>query len=436
MGFSKYKIFFITLATLATLGSCKPAPLNNPNDPFSEQSLKNNLFLYLLQQYLNAKEIAIPDAIAVMMNGQTLGNGIRVYRVDPDLGVTNEFVELTGPASTSAFPGEQPSRLAVPHKTRNILYVNGRLNRRISVLKYDDSRSLNLKNTTLGTYDDTSRPILTQVKDSNDFFLVTGGSSTNNDSIHKWTFEPDSENILESNTGNFPFGVACNPVSVKQIAKSTRFIVPNAVLNPNGIQMYDYSQGNLSLVGSRIPNANSLPIGDNLCVVNEKRWLYLTDSATSNPIKGYSFDLDGNFQLLPSSPFTPSTSYLSLNVDSFSRSSQMALSPSEQHIAIVYNTTTGGMLTILKIDDSVGSLSNSFSASVGNAPGAIHWDLSGRFVYLKSDTGGTTNNHQIEYFQVDSQGNAQRGINSPITVGPMLSTPRVSDITSIPIYRK
>ncbi|MBM9548781.1 hypothetical protein JWG40_17280, partial [Leptospira sp. 201903074] len=119
--------------------------------------------------------------------------------------------------------------------------------------------------------------------------------------------------------------------------------------------------------------------------------------------------------------------------DNFSTS--LVMEPNGKFAAFLYSASGTFYIRLLAVDGITGNLiPTDQKLSVGNAPKYLDWDRSGKFIYLVSDTGGTTNKYQMEYFQFSSNGQLSRGVNSPITFSNMSGEFSAKDLKSISRY--
>ncbi|MBM9546505.1 hypothetical protein JWG40_05720 [Leptospira sp. 201903074] len=198
--FIKRIIFSFALICLAS--QCRMADLNNPSDALSDEFVKRSILSEFVRYLLREK--ALPDALVLLMHKATVPYeaGFRVYRVDPDTGLTGEYVSDIRAAVTTAFPGCQPLRISIPPSSRDIITFTGSGSDRIAVHKYGIDRSL------------------TFVQDQNGFgapglaaFSADGttmystNSSSNPNSVNRLNRDLNSGSIILNNAGAYPFSV-------------------------------------------------------------------------------------------------------------------------------------------------------------------------------------------------------------------------------------
>lgn len=410
------KRFFIFLFIYSTSFNCKIPALNNPADPLSDDYGKNAALSQLIAYWLSEK--IAPDGLVVAVTKSTLPYeaGIRIYRVDSDLGLTSEFDSDVRAATTLAFPGCSPIRVAVPPSSRDIITITGAGSNRIAVHRYGIDRSLAL----LQDQNGFGNP--TFIKFTSDGLRAySNNTATDPNVILQLARNKESGILSINNGGSFPFSVGCSPVSLNISNKDNIVFTASTSTLPLGIFSFkktgDYS--GVFASGSPYDPADNPTQHNNLCIVENERLLYMTSANVTNPIYGFRYDENGNLGLLPNSPFSPDPSVSGTGaVDN--NSTSLAVNPEGKYLAYLYQAGGTFYIRILSIDPSSGNITPTDQKfSVGNGPKHLEWDGSGRFLYLASDTGGTTNNFQLEYFSFSKDGVMTRGINSPITVGAM-----------------
>lgn len=410
------KRILIFLSIISFSFDCKIPALNNPADPLSDDYGKNAALSQLIAYWLSEK--IAPDGLVVAVTKSTVPYeaGIRIYRVDSELGLTSEFDSDVRAATTLAFPGCSPVRVAVPPSSRDIVTITGAGSHRFAVHRYGLDRSLTL----LQDQNGFGSPSFIKFT-SDGLRAYSTNTATDPNVILQLARDKDSGILSINNGGSYPFSVGCTPVSLNISNRDNIVFTATTSTLPLGIFSFkktgDYS--GVFASGSPYDPADNPSQHNNLCVVENERLLYMTSANTTNPIYGFRYDENGNLGLLPNSPFSPDASITAPGaVDNSSTS--LAVNPEGKYLAYLYQASSTFYIRILSIDPSTGNLTPTEQKfSVGNGPKFLEWDGSGRFLYLASDTGGTTNNFQLEYFSFSKDGVLTRGVNSPITVGAM-----------------
>lgn len=413
------------------VSQCRMADLNNPSDPFSDEFVKRSILAEFVKYLLREK--VIPDSLALLVYKGTTPYeaGLRVYRVDPDSGLTADFVSDVRPAVTTAFPGCQPIRISIPPTSRDIITFTGPASDRVVVHKLGVDRSL------------------TMVQDKNGFgapstatFSIDGttmyssNTLTSPPTINRSTRDISSGYINLNNTGNYPFTVGCSPSSIRTSNLDGIIFTANSVGTPMGIYVHKKTSADIvaPVGGNPYTQPDNPSTNNNLCISETDRLLYMTSTNSSNPIYGYRYDANGNMQILPNSPFSPDPAYTA-PAPADNNSTNMVLEPYGKYAAFLYSSGGTFYIRLLAIDGNTGNLiPTDQKLSVGNSPKHLDWDRSGKFIYLVSDTGGSTNKYQMEYFQFSQNGTLTRGVNSPITFSNMSGEFIAKDLKSIPKY--
>ncbi|EMJ88703.1 hypothetical protein [Leptospira meyeri] len=424
------RVLFITVF-FAFGFQCKMPELNNPGDPLSDEFAKQSVFAEFVRYFLQEK--ALPDALVLLLYKGTPSYeaGFRVYKVDPEYGLTYEYESDIRPASLTSFPGCQPVRISIPPGSRDIITFTGTASDHVTIHRYGNDRSLSLIS------DQTGFGIPTiSTFNSDGTVLYSSNSSTNPNTINRSYRDPISGSLSLSNQGQYPFGVGCSPVSIRTSDRDELFFTTATVGTPLGIYVHKKT-GPDSLVnigGIPFTSPDNPAQNNSLCLVESDRLLYMTSTNSTHPIYGFRYDIGGNMQLLPNSPFSPDPSYSgAAPVDNFS--TNLSLDPNGKFVAFLYATGATYYIHILSIDKITGNLiPTDQKLSVGNAPKHLQWDKSGRFIYLVSDTGGSTNKYQMEYFKFSQNGSLMRGINSPVTFSNMTGEYAPKDLKPIQRY--
>lgn len=425
------KRIIISFALICLASQCRMADLNNPNDALSDEFAKRSVLSEFVRYLLREK--ALPDALVLLVHKGTVPYeaGIRVYRVDPDSGLTGEYVSDVRAAVTTAFPGCQPLRVSIPPSSRDIITFTGSGSDRVAVHRFGIDHSL------------------TFVQDQNGFgapglatFSADGttmystNSSSNPNSVNRSSRDIISGSITLNNVGSYPFAVGCSPSSIQSSKTDGIIFTATTLGTPAGVYVHKkVGADSVSLVGGTpFDPADNPSSHNNLCLSETDRLLYMTSTNTSYPIYGFRYDVDGNMQVLPNSPFSPDPAYTAAApTDNFSTS--MAMEPNGKFAAFLYSAGGTFYIRLLAVDGITGNLiPTDQKLSVGNSPKHLDWDRSGKFIYLVSDTGGTTNKFQMEYFQFSSNGTLSRGVNSPITFSNMSGEFSAKDLKSISRY--
>lgn len=405
------RFFFITVLFVSAF-QCKMADLNNPSDPLSEEFAKQSVFAEFVRYLLQEK--ALPDALAVILVKSSVPyeTGLRVYRVDNEIGVIDDYVSDVRTVTTAAFPGCTPYRIGVPPHSRDIITFTGSSSERVVVHRYGTDRSLSLLQDQPGI----GTPRVMGFSEDGMTMYHTN-TAANPGTINRWNRDPVSGFLAPNNVGSYPYAVGCSPVSVKLSDSDGIIFSATSTLPPIGINILKKTgPDSLTLVGGALFTTPDNPSGhENLCIIASKQLLYSTSANATNPIYGYRYDSSGFLSLLPNSPFSPDPSY-SNHVPVANSTTSFAIDPTGNYAAFLYATGATYNIRLLVVDNTTGSLlQTNQKFTVGNGPKSLQWDKSGKFIYFVSDTGGTTNNYQIEYFKF-SDGMLSKGENSPITI--------------------
>lgn len=398
-------------------------PLNNPSDLYSNEYGNNFMLSELVRYWLREKVVPDGLVVAVAKSALPYESGIRIYRVDNEIGLTGEYDKDIRAATTSAFPGCQPIRISIPPYSRDIITFTGSASDRMVTHRYEVDRSLNI----IGeTHDATIIPYQTAFNYDGTVMYVTDYSNPNQ--VERFSRNRTTGEITSANGSGYPFGVGCAPISIRTSNVDNLVFAATTSYLPLGIYSFKNTGIDSGFVtaGSPYDPADNPTQHNNLCVSENDRLLYMTSGNTTMPIYGIRYDADGNMNVLPNSPFSPDTSYLA-HGPTDNQSTSMTIDPNHKYLAILYSAGGSFNIRLLSIDPTTGTLTpTDQKLSVGNAPKHLDWDNSGKFLYLISDTGGTTNNFQLEYFKFTNDGKLSRGINSPITIGAMSGdfTPR------------
>ncbi|TGL10002.1 hypothetical protein EHQ42_17320 [Leptospira levettii] len=391
--------------------------LNNPSDPNSDEYGKNLLLSELVNFWLREK--IAPDGLVVALTKSSVPYeaGFRIYRVDSSLGLTTEYDSDVRSAVTTAFPGCSPIRVAVPKGTRDIVTLTGAGSDRISVHRYGTDRTLSLIQDKNGY----GAPSFISFNSNGTDAYITNTSASPN-VVSRLIRDSVSGSFTVNNGTNYPFAIGCSPVSLRTSSQDDIVFAVTSSGTPIGIHSFKNTGGNSGIFASGSPFAiaDNPSQHNNLCLSEANKLIYMTSTNPTNPIYGYRYDSNGIMSLLPSSPFSPDSGYSNgaSSTDNFSTS--MAIDPDGKYLAHLYQVSGTYFIRLLSIDVTSGNLTQTDQKlSVGNAPKMMEWDGSGRFIYLVSDTGGTTNNYQLEYFNFTTDGKLIRGVNSPIIVSPM-----------------
>lgn len=425
------KRIIISFALICLASQCRMADLNNPSDALSDEFVKRSILSEFVRYFLIEK--ALPDALAVVLVKSSVPyeTGLRVYRVDTEKGVIDDYVSDVRSATTAAFPGCTPYRIGVPPRSRDIITFTGSLSDRVVAHRYNTERHLTLLQDQPGI---GSPKVMGFSADG--MTMYHSNTSANPSTINRWNRDLESGFLSPNNVGSFPFAVGCSPVAI-QISETDNIIVTlTSTIAPFGFSVLKKNgQDSAMLVGGApITPPDNPSFHENVCLVESKRLLYATSVNATNPIFGYRYDNAGNLTLLPGSPFSPDPSFSS-HVPSFNGTKSLAVDPTGTFVAFLYSTGAAYNLRLLVINDTTGNIMQTDQKlSVGNAPKSLQWDRSGRFIYLTSDSGGTTNNYQIEYFKLLPDGTLSRGENSPIVISPMTNGYMPQDIKPIQKY--
>ncbi|MGE8722763.1 hypothetical protein ACO2KH_14860 [Leptospira terpstrae] len=409
---------------------CRMADLNNPSDALSDEFAKRSILSEFVRYLLREK--ALPEALAVVLVKSSVPyeTGLRVYKVDTESGVQDEYVSDVRTANYAAFPGCAPYRIGVPPRSRDIITFTGSLSDRVVVHRYSSERTLALLQDQAGI---GSPKIMGFSEDGKTMYQTNIVSNPN--TINRWSRDSDSGVLTPNNVGSYPFAVGCSPLAIKVSEIDNLIVTINSTLVPFGINVLKKTGlDSVSLVGGA---PVTLPINpsfhENLCLIESKRLLYSTSINTTTPIFGYRYDSAGNVTLLPGSPFS-ADSAMTAHAPNFTGTTSLSIDPTGTYAAFIYAIGSTHNIRLLTIDDATGNLIQTDQKfTVGNGPKSLQWDRSGKFIYLISDSFGTTNNHQIEYFKL-SGGILTRGENSPIVISSMTNGYAPQDIKPIQKY--
>lgn len=409
---------------------CKMPALNNPRDPLSNDYGKNLILSELVRYWLRDK--IAPDSLIILGDKSIPPyneTGFRIYRIGED-GPTGE-IDYSGikPSNLSAFPGCQPIRVTVPPGSRDIITFTGSSTNRIAVHRYSNEHNLSLIEDKQGIGIPSHMAV---TADGATAYVSNGASNPN--SINRYSRNTLSGSLNLSNGSNYPFSVGCSPVSLRTSSRDNIVFTATTSYLPLGIDVYKNTgpESGVFASGSPYDPGTNPSSHNNLCLIESERLLYMTSGDATYPIYGFRYDENGTMSVLPSSPFAPDTGTLGpASIDNYSTS--MALDPKGKYIAYMYSLGGIFYLRLLSIDITTGNITTTDQKySVGNAPKHLEWDGSGKFLYLVSDTGGTTNNFQLEYFKFSNDGKLTKGPN--LIISSMGGSFNISHIKSLPIY--
>ena len=422
------KRIIISFALICLASQCRMADLNNPNDALSDEFAKRSVLSEFVRYFLLEK--ALPDGLVLLLtkNSVPYEAGFRIYRVDSEVGLTNDYDSDIRAANTAAFPGCDPVRITVPPYSRDIVTFTGSSSNHVVVHRYGTDRSLSLLQDQTGFGAPT---VVTFNSDGTTMYNINTGVDPN--AVNRSYRDKVSGAISSNNGGSYPFGVGCSPVSIRTSDRDGIIFIATTVGAQLGINVHKKisSDSTFYVGGAAFDPADNPTQNNNLCLVESSKFLYMTSVNATHPIYGFRYDSNGNMQVLPSSPFSPDASYSSAaSVDNYSTS--LTLDSNGKFAASLYGAGGTNYIRILSIDGVTGNVTpTDQKLSVGNAPKHMVWDQSGKFIYLVSDTGGSTNKFQLEYFQFSQDGTLTRGINSPITVSNMSNDYTPKDLKSI-----
>lgn len=405
--------------------------LGNPADPFSEEYGKNFVLSELIQLWFAEK--VDPDGLVVALtkSAAPAEAGFRIYRVNPATGLTPEFdKDLRAPATT-AFPGCTPIRISVPPRTRDIITFTGIASDRIATHRYGTDRSLALLKTDFYT-----GVIPSDSSFNGDGSVMYIADFGNPNRVQRLNRDLSSGATSLANGSGYPFSVGCGPVSIRTSNRDDLIFTVSSSGSPVGIFAFKNTGSNSGALTPQSPYdpSDNPSQNNNLCILENERLLYMTSGNATNPIYGMRYDADGNLSLLPNSPFSPDPSYAGPG-SADNLATTLTLDPRGKYLAFLYSAGGTFYLRLLGIDTATGNLiPTDQKLSVGNAPRHLEWDRSGSFIYLVSDTGGTMNVFQLEYFKYTPDGKLERGINSPITISAMSNGYNPMHIKSIPKF--
>lgn len=403
--------------------------LNNPSDAFSEEFRKNTVLSELVRSWLRGA--VSPDSLVVLGEKSIFPfeSGFRIYRIGSD-GPTGVY-DASGvlPSTFSAFPGCQPVRVAIPPRSREIITLTGSNSNFIARHSYSADHKL----TFLEQQPGIGTPTHMAFTSDGTTAYVTNGATIPNQ-INRYSRDPFSGKLTLNNGSNYPFGVGCAPVSLRTSSKDNIVFSASTTFVPLGIDVYknfDMNSGTFASGSPFDPGANPTS-QNNLCLLENERLLYMTIGDSTNPINGFRYDTNGTLTMLPNSPFAPEVGIIGgASTDNFSTT--MTLDPQGKYLAFLYSISGTFYIRLLSIDTATGTLTpTSEKYSVGNAPKHLEWDGSGRFIYLVSDTGGTTNQFQLESFQFSEAGTLTR--KPTVIIGPMGGDFSPKYVRSLPIY--
>ncbi|WP_167837167.1 beta-propeller fold lactonase family protein [Leptospira kobayashii] len=338
--------------------------------------------------------------------------GIKVWNVDPDTGKLTSTIGMQ--AIPPNAPGNSPVNLKRVPKSRELFASSGfgspsTFNKIYSFKIQDDGSVTVIGSSPSGILPNTVTP---NISGTNVYATIT--SSTTNVYLYQ---KDTSGNLTQSTLSSYPFGTYCSPSSLL-VSQTERNIF---ITNPSYLSIYqqDTSAGTVTIgSGSPLPIAASPTLNDNLTLHPTRNYIYTTIANIAAPIAGFIYNQDSTASAIQGSPFTPSGSYSATT----SSTKTLTIDPYGRFIAFVYSDASGNRLQLLKINSSTGALTPSgFPIGVGNAPGDLTWDESGRFIYFFSDTGAASSEKQLEVYKVSSTGELTSTPGSPVILGTISS---------------
>ncbi|BDA77703.1 hypothetical protein LPTSP3_g06330 [Leptospira kobayashii] len=390
---------------------------NNPADPASLAFFKTNLVSTYLKSLI-PQEIALVDAevpqFLALLYQKPGEVGIKVWNVDPNSGQLTSTIGMQ--AIPPNAPGNAPVILVRIPKTRELLSSSGggvpTSFNNIYTYQIQDNGSVSV----VGTSPEPLPNYITVNKagSTNNVYISRGASQ-----VFLYTKDKSTHILTQSPSVSYPFGTYCGPNSIVVNPTEKNIFVTNTAFAPVSLSIYnqDPSSGTVTIgSGSPLTLPASPTSNDNINLHPTKNYVYTTIANIAGPIIGFAYNQDSTATAIPGSPFTPSSSYSATNVSTRT----LTIDPYGRFIAFVYSDASGNRLQLLKIDSSTGALTpTGFPIGVGNAPNSLTWDESGRFIYFLSNTGGSTNQQQLEIYKVSSTGELTPSPSSPTTLGAM-----------------
>ncbi|TGN09387.1 beta-propeller fold lactonase family protein [Leptospira ilyithenensis] len=404
-------IFLLVLIT----EHCRPG-FDNPADPSSLAFFKTNLVSTYLRSLIKDAELVdaeVPQFLAMLyLKTGPSETGIKVWNVDPESGQLTSTVGMQAVPPNA--PGNSPVNLKRVPKSRELLASSGfgspSTFNKIYFLKIQDDGSVSETGSSpSGILPNTITP---NISGTNVYATIS--SSTTNVYLYQ---KDTSGNLTQSTLSSYPFGTYCSPSSLLvSLTEQNIFIT-----NPSYLSIYfqDTSTGTVTIgSGSPLAMPAAPTLNDNLTLHPTRNYVYTTIANIAAPIIGFIYNQDSTVSAIPGSPFTPSSSYSATATSS----KTLTIDPYGRFVAFAYSDSSGNRLQLLKVDSSTGTLSpTGFPIGVGNAPGGLTWDESGRFIYFFSDTGAASSERQLEVYKVASTGQLTATPGSPVILGTISS---------------
>jgi len=389
---------------------CQPG-FNNPADPSSLAFFKTSLVSTYLKSLIQPTfvDAEVPQFLALLyLKTSPTESGFVVWNVDPDSGKLTSTIGLQAVPPNA--PGNSPINLKRVPKTRELLASSGfgpTNSNKIYSYKVQDDGSVTVGGSSPSNTVPTS--ITPNTSGTNVYAVITPVSTAN-----IYLFQKDSSgNLVQSSLAAYPFGTYCSPSSLLVSPTEQNIFITN----PSYLAIYnqDTSAGTVTLgSGSPLTMPASPTLNDNLNLHPTKNYIYTTIANIAAPIMGFTYNQDSSATAIQGSPFTPSSSYSATTAST----KTLTIDPYGRFVAFVYSDSSGNRLQLLTIDASSGALTPSgFPIGVGNAPGGLTWDESGRFIYLFSDTGAISSERQLEIYKVSSTGQLTSTPSSPTILG-------------------
>lgn len=413
-----YLHFFIILNLSFYLQCMSKLDFENSGDAESDA------FLYrgFLTQYLaslaplqdNSTNAEVPLYLSALLFRPLQSVSVRVYPVDSENGNLGSFFEYARiPVPGGISPGCDPVRVVRVPTTKELLVAGGN-NNLIYSFKIED-------NETIAPYVNSSS-VAQQVRnlavspDGLKILAAPESTASPPDPLYRFTRNPNSGALTIQNSGGYPFGLTCAPRSIAIAPNGNNIFVSN-ITSTSAIQGFLDNNGVITQSSTNITLAANITSNDNICLHPTKSFLYTSIAQASAPLVGLKYDSDSNLSFLPNSPFTPTANYVSTPS---LKTRTLAIDPLGKFVAFLYNESSSRKLQLMHINQETGALTPTNNpVSVGNAPNALEWDKSGRFLYFISDD---LTNYQIEVYRVLKDGSLQKTLNSPYTITTMAGT--------------
>jgi hypothetical protein len=393
--------------------------LENSGDTTSNAFLVRGLFTDYMASLIrpadNSTTGEVPQYLSALMYRSGQSVGVRIYPVDTETGNLGTYQEYSRTPTAGLSPGNAPKRIVRIPGTKELLVAAGLVDNKLYSLKVTDDGSVSPYQTSTAFSKDVS--FVTVSSDGTKIFATSENTASPPDSLIRYVRDASSGGITLQSSGGYPFGLVCGPKSIA-VSPSGKNLFINSVSSATGLYGLVDDSGTLTQAsGSPVTLTTVVTSNNNLCLHPTKSYLYTTINQASGPIVGYNYGSDSSLSVLPSSPFTPSSSYTN-TITTAART--LAIDPLGKYVAFLYQESSTYKLQLLNIDSQTGTLSPTNNpVSVGNSPINLEWDGSGRFLYFVSND---ATNYQIEVYRVTQSGTLMKAPNSPFTVTTMAGT--------------